>query len=152
MTDLYDVRVSSGVWNALGMDEAIAGVDRALLSRMVDEVNLLINQEAEEREKRRERRLGRVAERQLAMALTMNVLMKEGSERARRGLDMWSEAQETALRDDVLDSLFGVGRIQRLLLNPEVEDIYIAGTRPVHLRMAMAVWSRSRRSPTPWRS
>jgi len=136
MTDLYDVRVSSGVWNALGMDEAIAGVDRALLSRMVDEVNLLINQEAEEREKRRERRLGRVAERQLAMALTMNVLMKEGSERARRGLDMWSEAQETALRDDVLDRLFGVGRIQRLLLNPEVEDIYIAGTRPVHLRMA----------------
>ena len=107
-------------------------IDYALVRRIAEQVNALIDQEMQ----RRGHRLGRNAERQLAMARTMDVITQEGSERARAGLMMWSEIEETELRDAVLDMMFGLGRIQQLLQDPATEDLYIAGTGPVHVRLA----------------
>ena len=35
-----------------------------------------------------------------------------------------------------MDSMFRLGRIQKLFKNPDVEDLYIAGTRPAHARLS----------------
>ena len=116
----------------LGPEVDTISVDYALVRDIVDKVNDLIDQDA----KQRGRRLGRADERQLAMARTMDVIVREGAARARQGLDMWSEVQENAIRDAVMDSMFGLGRIQKWLLNPDIEDLYIAGTRPAHARLS----------------
>ena len=116
----------------LGPEVDTISVDFALVRDIVDKVNDLIDQDA----KQRGRRLGRTDERQFAMARTMDVIVREGAARARQGLDMWSEVQENAIRDAVMDSMFGLGRIQKWLLNPDIEDLYIAGTRPAHARLS----------------
>ena len=116
----------------LGQDVDTISVDYLLVGDIVDKVNELIDQDA----KQRGRRLGRTDERQLAMARTMDVIVREGAARARQGLDMWSEVQENAIRDAVMDAMFGLGRIQKWLKNPDVEDLYIAGTRPAHARLS----------------
>ena len=86
----------------LGPEVDTISVDFALVRDIVDKVNDLIDQDA----KQRGRRLGRADERQFAMARTMDVIVREGAARARQGLDMWSEVQENAIRDAVLDSMF----------------------------------------------
>ena len=116
----------------LGPEITTTSVDFALVQDIVEKVNVLIDQDA----KQRGRRLGRPAERQLAMARTMDVIVREGAARARQGLDMWSEIQENAIRDAVLDSMYRLGRIQKLVDMPLVEDVYIAGTRPAHVRLS----------------
>src|SRR5664280_730547 len=116
----------------LGPEITTTSVDFALVQDIVDKVNDLIDQDA----KQRGRRLGRPAERQLAMARTMDVIVREGAARARQGLDMWSEIQENAIRDAVLDSMYRLGRIQKVVDMPLVEDVYIAGTRPAHVRLS----------------
>lgn len=93
----------------LGPDVDTISVDFALVRDIVDKVNDLIDQDA----KQRGRRLGRVDERQLAMARTMDVIVREGAARARQGLDMWSEVQENAIRDAVMDSMFRLGGAER---------------------------------------
>jgi Flp pilus assembly CpaF family ATPase len=116
----------------LGQEVDTISVDYLLVGDIVDKVNDLIDQDAQQRG----RRLGRTDERQLAMARTMDVIVREGAARARQGLDMWSEVQENAIRDAVMDAMFGLGRIQKWLKNPNVEDLYIAGTRPAHARLS----------------
>src|SRR6476661_1452873 len=116
----------------LGPEVDTISVDYSLVRDIVDKVNELIDQDAQQRG----RRLGRADERQLAMARTMDVIVREGAARARQGLDMWSEDQENAIRDAVMDSMFRLGRIQKLFKNPDVEDLYIAGTRPAHARLS----------------
>lgn len=108
-------------------------VDYVLVRRIADQVNTLIE---EETDRRGGARLGKEAERQLAIARSGDVIMREGAERATQGLELWSEAEETALRDAVVSSLFGLGRIEQLLQDPAVEDVYIAGTGPVHVRLS----------------
>ena len=98
----------------LGPEVDTISVDYSLVRDIVDKVNELIDQDA----KQRGRRLGRTDERQLAMARTMDVIVREGAARARQGLDMWSEVQENAIRDAVMDSMFGLGRIQKWLQEP----------------------------------
>src|SRR5664280_1345904 len=116
----------------LGPEITTTSVDFALVQDIVDKVNDLIDQDAQQRG----RRLGRAAENQLAMARTMDVIVREGAARARQGLDMWSEIQEKAIRDAVLDSMYRLGRIQKVVDMPLVEDVYIAGTRPAHVRLS----------------
>ena len=116
----------------LGPEITTTSVDFALVQDIVDKVNDLIDQDAQQRG----RRLGRADENQLAMARTMDVIVREGAVRARQGLDMWSEVQEKAIRDAVLDSMFRLGRIQKVVDMPLVEDVYIAGTRPAHVRLS----------------
>lgn len=118
--------------------EAVEASDTArlaehrLVQRIGEQVNDLIDEEAQQRGTR----LGRDVERQLAMARIMDVITREGAARAAAGLPMWTEVEETRLRDRVLNDLFGVGPLAEYLADPQVEDIYINGVRPIHLRLA----------------
>jgi len=132
----------------LGPDVDTISVDYSLVKDIVEKVNELIDQDAQQRG----RRLGRTDERQLAMARTLDVIVREGAARARQGLDMWSEDQENAIRDAVMDAMFRLGRIQKLFKNPDVEDLYIAGTRPAHARLSdgsIVDWSGPESSDSP---
>ena len=62
----------------LGPEITTTSVDFALVQDIVDKVNDLIDQDA----KQRGRRLGRADENQLAMARTMDVIVREGAARA----------------------------------------------------------------------
>lgn len=70
----------------------------------------------------------------------MDAIGTELQQKARAALNLGDHAptrQATeALRDAVLQWMFGLGRLAELLDDPEVEDIYIRGTRPVILKYA----------------
>ncbi|MGE0512244.1 MAG: CpaF family protein, partial [Acidimicrobiia bacterium] len=52
-----------------------------------------------------------------------------------RGEDPMTVSAENALADAVLDAVFGLGRIQPLLDDDEINDIHIRGCEPVRLKM-----------------
>lgn len=70
----------------------------------------------------------------------MDAIGTELQRRARRALEMGEQASSleatAALRDAVMQWMFGLGRLAELLDDPSVEDVYIRGTRPVILKYA----------------
>lgn len=108
-------------------------LDVGLIRSIADEVNQLIDDEA----KARGRRLSKFDERQLAMARCQDVIVRRGVGRGLRGEDMWSEADETQIRDEVINVMFGLGPFSRLIAErSDIENIYISGTRPVYVKYA----------------
>ena len=71
------------------------------------------------------------AQRQLAMKLIIAQLERQSLEQAAQGRELMTSEQEHVLRDAVMASMFGLGRIENLLSDPDIEDIYIHGSQPV---------------------
>ena len=79
--------------------------------------------------------LDRADERQLARRLIARQFDELASSRLANGLDPMPIATEDALADAVLDAVFGLGRIQPLLDDDEINDIHIRGCEPVWLKL-----------------
>lgn len=78
----------------------------------------------------------REAQRQLAMQLITADLEQISLTAAREGQRLMTNGEERALRVAVMDCMFGLGPISSLLLDPDIEDIYISGTDPVIVKYA----------------
>ena len=89
--------------------------------------------------------LDRADERQLGRRLIARQLDELASARLASGQDPMSAGAEDALADGVLDAVFGLGRIQPLLDDDEINDIHIRGSEPVWLKLRDG--SRRRVSP-----
>ena len=74
-------------------------------------------------------------ERQLARRLVAGELDDLAAGRLRAGLDPLDPEDESLLADSVLDAVLGLGRIQPLLDDPDVNDIHIRGCEPVWLKL-----------------
>lgn len=74
-------------------------------------------------------------ERQLARRLIADELDDLAAGRLSRGQELLTADAEQALTDAVLDAVLGLGRIQPLLDDPEVNDIHIRGSEPVWLKL-----------------
>lgn len=67
------------------------------------------------------------ARRELCRSLLADLLSHQARERVRAGLDAWAVEEEYALADAVMAALFGLGRLQPLVDDPEVENIEVNG-------------------------
>lgn len=67
-------------------------------------------------------------EKAIAGDLLSDVVAQVVAERSERGLGLPTPAEEMAVRETVLAEMFGLGRLQPLLADPEVEDIDIIGS------------------------
>lgn len=76
------------------------------------------------------------ARRELARALLADVLVARSRERILGGDHPWSVDQEYGLADAVMDALFGMGRLQPLIDDPEVENIEVNGCDQVWVAFA----------------
>jgi len=74
-------------------------------------------------------------ERELARSVIVSQLDLLAAESLTRGTSPMSESEETALIDAVLDKVLGLGRIQPLLDNPEINDIHIRGCASTRLKL-----------------
>ena len=77
------------------------------------------------------------AQRQLAMKLISREIDDRSVARGMQGHGVMSDAEEKALRTAVFAAMFGLGhRLEALLGEDLVEDIYINGTRPVIVKLS----------------
>jgi pilus assembly protein CpaF len=67
------------------------------------------------------------ARRELCRSMLADVLAERARERIRAGLAPWSVEEEYALAEAVMAALFGLGRLQPLVDDPEVENIEVNG-------------------------
>ena len=67
------------------------------------------------------------ARRELCRSLLAELLITQARERVRAGLDAWTVEEEYALADAVMAALFGLGRLQPLVDDPDVENIEVNG-------------------------
>lgn len=113
-------------------------VDDALVARLRDRVNALIDERVAQDAAAKRPPMAREDKQQLAMHLITRELETELFDAAgREGRPVMSGAEEAETRRQVLDSIFGIGsRLEKLLQIPEVEDIVIHGAREVILRFA----------------
>lgn len=77
----------------------------------------------------------RESERALAGSLLEEVIPGLIGERARAGLAVPAAAQDAVLREAVLAEMFGLGRLEPLLAEPDVENIDIVGSEPAVLTL-----------------
>ncbi len=101
---------------------------------IVRQLQTSVNQQLDEYARTQPKSLSREAQRQLAMQLISAEIEQMTFASARSGSQLMSGSQETATRDAVLAAMFGLGRIEALLTDPNVEDIYIKGTDQVRLK------------------
>jgi pilus assembly protein CpaF len=80
--------------------------------------------------------LGRAAAEELGRAIILELLAGEAAESLSAGRDSWSLAEQDALAGAVFDSLFGLGRLQSLVDDEEIENIEITGCDQVLLDYA----------------
>ena len=104
--------------------------------KVAGQVQARVNSAIDEHARRAGVALSRGAQRQLAMQLITADLESISLTAAREGYRLMSNAEERALRAAVMAAMFGLGRITRLLLNPDIEDIYISGIDPVIVKFA----------------
>jgi pilus assembly protein CpaF len=77
--------------------------------------------------------LGRAAQEELGRAIIVELLASEAAESLSAGRDSWSLVEQDALAEAVFDSLFGLGRLQPLVDDEEIENIEITGCDQVLL-------------------
>lgn len=65
--------------------------------------------------------------RELCRSLLADVLTSQARDRVRAGDDPWSVEDEYAVADAVMNALFGLGRLQPLVDDPDVENIEVNG-------------------------
>jgi Flp pilus assembly CpaF family ATPase len=74
--------------------------------------------------------------RELCRSLLADVLASQARERVRAGHEPWSVEDEYALAEAVMDALFGLGRLQPLVDDPDVENIEVNGCDQVWVSYA----------------
>jgi Flp pilus assembly CpaF family ATPase len=74
--------------------------------------------------------------RELARALAADVLATRSVQRAHAGLPAWTASQEFAISDAVIAALFGLGRLQPLVDDADIENIEANGCDDVWLSYA----------------
>jgi len=133
--DLWTVSASSsgfgdgGEWG--GVEEA-APIDYVLVGRIQAEVNRALD----ERARAANTAFSKAEQRQLGGQLVSEYLESQMLSSAEEGLELLDASQERALRDAVLAQMFGLGRLEQLLLDPDVEDIRIPGSGAVLVKLA----------------
>lgn len=107
-------------------------MDLQLVSRIKDDVNTKMDQ----RGRSQDRLLSRAEQRQLATQLVNEWLEAQMLSSASEGIEILTTAQEQVLRSAVLAEMFGLGsRLERLMAEDDIEDIYISGTAPVIVKL-----------------
>lgn len=76
------------------------------------------------------------ARRELARALLTQVLVARSRERVHAGKRPWTVDEEFAIADSVMDSIFGMGRLQPLIDDPTIENIEVNGYDQVWIAYA----------------
>lgn len=76
------------------------------------------------------------ARRELARALLTEVLVDRSRTRVHDGQQPWSVDEEFALADSVMDAIFGMGRLQPLIDDPDVENVEVTGFDQVWISYA----------------
>ncbi len=80
--------------------------------------------------------LDRQARREMGRALLADVLTDRARERVQLGLPGWNVEEEYALAEAVMAALFGLGRLQPLVDDPDVENVEVNGCDRVWLSYA----------------
>jgi len=109
------------------------GVDYAVARQVQDAVNAALDAHAQQHPDDGQDRAG---QRQLAMHLIAEQIGELARDTAAAGRPVLSDGQERALSQAVLAAMFGLGRIEPLLADDEVEEIFISGAAPARLRYA----------------
>lgn len=104
--------------------------------KLAGQVQTRVNTAIDEHARRTGTALSQEAQRQLAMQLITADLEAISLTAAREGQQLMSNSEERALREAVMAAMFGLGRMTRLLRDPDIEDIYISGTEPVIVKFA----------------
>jgi Flp pilus assembly CpaF family ATPase len=73
------------------------------------------------------------ARRDVGRRIVEDLLGERAAEMLRAGGQAWDPETERAMASAVVDMLFGLGRIQPLVDDPTIEDIYITGSDPTWL-------------------
>ena len=106
-------------------------VDWALVRAFRQQVADRLAKEVERREG-----IGEAAHRDLARALIGEALGEHAGAMLTRGREVFDAAAERGLAEAVFDAMFGLGRLQPLVDDPDVENIEISGCDDVWLQYA----------------
>jgi pilus assembly protein CpaF len=129
-------QVSEG-WRSLRRDEQPdAVVSSALVARLRGEVTDRLEARLQADEAAGRPRMSGADQRQLANHLISEALQAEARAAVARGRPALDLAGEDAVAQAVTDALFGLGRLQRLLDDPEIENINAQGCDQVFVRYA----------------
>ena len=107
-------------------------VDYALVRRIRETVN----RQLDEWTAALERLPSPVEQRRRAEDFVTSWLEQQMLSSIEAGMRLLTSVEEQALRAATLAEMFGLGRLEALLAEEDIEDIYIAGTRPVVVRLA----------------
>jgi pilus assembly protein CpaF len=110
-------------------------VDGSLVAKLTRAVGEQLADDRLARSESRRRGLDPADERQLARRLLAEQLDRLASSRLTAGNDPLDGDAEQAVADAVLDAVFGLGRIQPLLDDPEINDIHIRGNERVWVKL-----------------
>ena len=103
---------------------------------LVRQIREVVNQELNEWAATLQQMPSRVEQRRRAEDLITSWLEQQMLTSVSTGVSMLTAEEEQALRAATLAEMFGLGRLEALLAEDDVEDIYIAGTRPVIVKLA----------------
>ncbi|MGH9026252.1 MAG: CpaF family protein, partial [Acidimicrobiia bacterium] len=106
------------------------GLVRALRARVADQLSAQV----EEAERSGRGPIHTADERQLARRLIADALVAERRRRLNDASPLLEETAEDHVAQAVFDALFGLGRLQPLLNDPEVTDVHVNGCDSVHVR------------------
>ncbi len=112
-------------------ETSVAAVDFATVRRIQSEVNAELDRYSRDGE----RGLDRGEQRQLALGLISERTAAWADGETAAG-NPPTDAQEAALAEAVLAAMFGLGRIEQLLQDADVEEIFINGAAPAIRRFA----------------
>ena len=87
----------------------------------------------------------RDAQRERGRAIIYDLLSRESTKRARSGTQAWTQPEQSHLARAVFDAVFGLGRLQPLVDDDEVENVLIFG----HDRVFIGSWPAGNFSPGP---
>ena len=103
---------------------------------LVERIKRVVNRQLNEWSQALDRSPSPTEQRRRAEDLIASWLEQQMLSSIETGVDLLSESEEQALRAATLAEMFGLGRLESLLAEPLIEDIYICGTRPVIVKFA----------------
>lgn len=110
----------------------VTAIEERLRARISDELTARLRAD----EAAGTTRMGMEDQRQLARSLIAEALTEERAHGLRAGTETLDEEAEADLARSVVDALFGLGRLERLLEDPDITDIHVNGARDVFVRRA----------------
>ena len=149
-----DTWTARGAGAAGDPDQAAGGlpVDSALVARLRAEVTDRLDARLQADEAAGLPRLSPADQRQFGRQLISEALEAEARAAVAAGRPALDLAAEDAVAQAVADALFGLGRLQRLLDDPQIENINAQGCDQVFVRYADGTELGWTRSPTPTKS